>query len=105
MAIGAEQISDEVAVMVAAHAGIPAEQLRPTTRLWHDLKLAGDDFAELIEDLHRAFGVVLAGRLTDYCPSEGQVIWGHWLPFRRPTYVELPVSELIRSATDKAVVG
>jgi len=105
MAVDVDQISDEVAALVAGHAGVPVLQVGSATRLWHDLKLAGDDFAELIEDLHRAFGVALAGRLTDYCPSEGQVIWGHWLPFRRPTYVELPVSELIRSAKEKVVVG
>jgi len=100
-------LNEAISAVVAHYPVVPAETLSPTTRIWHDLKIGGDDFAELIEELHRAFGVSLAGALTDYCPSEGEVIWGRmWWPFRRPKiYREIPISELVRSARVGSSVG
>lgn len=107
MVVGADQASDAVAALVATHAGVPAEQVRPTTRLWHDLKLAGDDFAELIEELNRTHDVTLRGQLGDYCPTEGDLYWAFWSwPFtRKKIYRELTVAELTVAAHMGAYVG
>lgn len=107
MAVGADQAIDAVAALVAAHAGVPVEQLRSTTRLWHDLKLAGDDFVSLLEELNRKHGVALRGQLGDYCPTEGDLNWAFWSwPFKRnKVYLELTVGELAIAARTGAYVG
>ena len=89
-------IESNIAAAVAVHAGCSAEQVGPSTRLWHDLRLAGDDFAEVIEELHRVYGVTLQGRLGDYCPTEGELYWAFWWwPFtRKKAYRELTIKEL-----------
>lgn len=43
MAVDADQISNEVSALVAAHAGVPVQQVGPATRLWHDLMDAISD--------------------------------------------------------------
>ena len=107
--MNADRIDDEVAAIVAAHAGIPIDQVGPGTRLWHDLKLAGDEFGEVIESLYRTHGVTLRGHLGDYCPTEGDIwraLW--WWPFNfKPykTYRELTLAELTLAARTGAYVG
>jgi len=107
MTKGTDQLEGEVAKVVAAHAGVPVEQVGPSTRLWHDLRLAGEDFADVIEDLNRTHGVTLSGRLGDYCPTEGDMTWAFWWrPFKRnKTYRELTVTELAAAAHLGANVG
>lgn len=97
----------EVAEVIAKFCGLPVVKVQPSSRLWHDLGIAGDDFVELIDKLHRRWGVTLAGQVDDYCPSEGDTwrdFW--WWPFKRDAiYRGLTVSELARSARDKVIVG
>lgn len=102
-----DNIENEVAAVVAARAGIPVEEVKSDTRLWHDLKLGGDDFADLIRDLHEAHGVILRGHLGDYCPTESEEWWAFWWwPFnRRKTYRELTVAELVFAARSQVHVG
>jgi hypothetical protein len=107
MGAGADQLETDVATVVAAHALVPIEQVRPSTRIWHDLKLAGDDFADLIEELHRTYGLTLRGHLGDYCPTEGNLMWAFWWwPFRRKkSYRELTVADLAAGARSNVHVG
>jgi hypothetical protein len=99
-------LEQQIMSRIARYAGWPVHKLTPESRLRHDLKIGGDDFAELIDELHRALGVTLAGQLKDYCPAEVEALWAHWSPFKRPQhYRELPISELVRSARLKVMVG
>jgi len=96
----------EIVSRLAHYAGRPAHAVTAEVRLWHDLGIAGEDFIALIDELHRAFGVTLAGELTVYCPPEYEAILAHWSRSKQSgRYRELPVSELIRSAALKVVVG
>ncbi|HEX2559204.1 hypothetical protein [Phenylobacterium sp.] len=97
-----------MAKIVAGHADVPLERMTGGTRLWHDLKLAGDDFGDVIQELHRTLGVTLHGDLGDYCPTEADVIWAGflWWPFKRKkTYRNLSIAELARSAGSGVRVG
>src|ERR1700753_2877583 len=99
-------LEQQIMSRIAWYAGCPVHKLTPARRLWHDLSIGGDDYAELIDDLHRALGVTLAGHSTDYCPPEAEALWAQWSPFKRPQrYRELPISELVRSARLKVIVG
>lgn len=60
--------------MLRTMRGRPAHAVTAEVRLWHDLGIAGEDFIALIDELHRAFGVTLAGELTVYCPPEYEAI-------------------------------
>lgn len=42
---------------VAGYAGVPVESLSGQHRLWHDLKISGDDARDLLESLALEFGV------------------------------------------------
>ncbi|MFC3077791.1 hypothetical protein ACFODL_06790 [Phenylobacterium terrae] len=102
----------DVAGIVAAHADTPVEQLRPNTRLWHDLRLAGDDFGDVIEELHRAYGVTLRGGLEEYCRTEADLSWAFlWWPFaswtfkREKRYRDLTIAELATAARSGVQVG
>ncbi len=107
MAAISDHIEVDVLRIVASHAGIPREHVSPGARLWHDLQLAGDDFADLIEELHRTHGVTLRGDLGDYCPTEAALHWASWWwPFRgKSTYRELTIAELATAARSGVKVG
>jgi hypothetical protein len=107
MAEDVDHIEREIAAVVAAHAGVPVEQVMLGARLWHDLRLAGDDFADVVEALHSTSGITLDGKLGDYCPTEGDLAWSFWWwPFRRvKTYRELTIKELASVARTAADVG
>jgi hypothetical protein len=100
-----DELERKVLAKVAHYVDVPAETVTLDSRLWHDLRLSGDDFAELIEELHLALGVTLAGDLRDYCPPE--VDWGWPWPFdgRYKNFREVFVSDLVRSARTKEKVG
>lgn len=107
MADSPDPIEAKIAALVAAHAGVHVDDVRPSTRLWHDLKLAGDDFADLIEDLHYHHGVTLRGQLGDYCPTEGGMARAlfTWPFSRQKSYRELTITELVAGARGGVNVG
>jgi acyl carrier protein len=99
-----DQIEAAIAATVAAHAGISVEQVEPSTRLYHDLMLSGDDFAELIGELHQTYGLTLRGKLSTYCPTES-AFWTWWPFFPAKEYREVTVAELTKGARLKIIVG
>lgn len=49
-----------------------------TTRLFHDLHLAGDNAAEALEDIHAEFGTDFSGLdFSDYFPDETEAMGAH----------------------------
>ncbi len=66
----------QVRDLVARKAGIAPESIRPTTRLFHDLGIYGDDADELIEDFARVFAVdVSTFPFSAYFDHEGAWPW------------------------------
>ena len=107
MTKASDEIGADVVRIVAARADATPEQIQPSARLWHDLRLAGDDFADMIEELHRAHGVTLRGKLGDDCPTEGGLSWTFlcWPFNRKKTYRELTISDLVTAARTGVQIG
>ena len=60
-----------VCKIVAHFAGMRA--VTPCQRLYHDLKLTGDDAVELLEALHAKFGTAFTDfQFAEYFPNEGE---------------------------------
>ena len=55
----------------------------PSTRLWHDLRISGDDAIELFEDIHRQFGTNFFDfEFEPYFPDESEGLFApvtEWL--------------------------
>jgi hypothetical protein len=104
---GRDDLEREIAKVVATYAAVPPARVNPATRLWHDLKLSGEDFAEVIDELHRTHGVTLRDHLGVYCPTEPVLFWQFWRwPFEKDkTYRELTVRDLATSALSGIHVG
>ncbi len=108
MTESAGQLESLISAMVAAYAAVPGKRINLNTRLWHDLKLSGEDFADLIDDLHRTYGVTLRGIQEEYCPTEAILFWQFWRwpsPAKNQSYRELTVGDLVRSARLRIHVG
>jgi hypothetical protein len=107
MADSFEALEREITKAVATYAAVPVERVNPASRLWHDLKLSGEDFAELIDKLHRTHGVTRRQHLGTYCPTEPVLFWQFWRwPFEKDkTYRELTVRDLVSSARTGTHVG
>jgi hypothetical protein len=111
MTAASDDIEADVVRIVAAHAVARLEQITVNARLWHDLKLAGEDFGHVIEELHRIHGVTLRRGLEDYCPTEVRLDWAFlWWPFKSPwkrkkAYREVTVAELVAAARSGLPVG
>jgi hypothetical protein len=107
MTDGPDELEAAIAKVVAKYAAVSTARVSSTTRLWHDLKLAGEDFAEVIDELHRTYGVMLREHLGVYCPTEPVLFWQFWRwPFEKDkTYRELTVAELATSARSGTHVG
>jgi hypothetical protein len=74
----AEQPLNTVGRVVRRISG--AQHLRPGSRLFHDLSIAGDDAAELLDELMRECGASFEGFVFgDYFPSEGEAFFAHHL--------------------------
>ena len=60
-----------MAEFIANEAGVPVDAITRQTRLWHDLRLGGDDAVEVFTRYQAQFGVDLASlQLTQHVPSE-----------------------------------
>lgn len=94
----------DIAKGLSRFADFPFKKMSPDTRLYHDAGLAGDDFAEFIEWFWVNYRVPVPGRLTDYCPSEGQVIWGYFPWNRTKPFVELRISDLAQLAAGNSTI-
>ncbi len=57
--------------------------IESSTRLWHDLRISGDDADELLEDIHRQFGTNFFDfDIEPYFPDELEGLYGpvtEWL--------------------------
>lgn len=74
---------EELRSLVAEHASPRnVATLHGETRLVHDLGIMGDDFPELLLEIHRRYGTDFSDlRWTDYAPSEGELLT--LLPMKR----------------------
>ncbi len=54
---GRDDVSRQLVLFVAEWLGIPSDQIRPETRLLHDLHVDGDDASELLDEFFRRFEV------------------------------------------------
>ena len=63
--------------------------VQPTSRLFHDLGIGGDDAFEMLEQVAERFGVSFSGfQFSRYFPDESEALGAHWarvlhLPLRR----------------------
>jgi hypothetical protein len=64
--------------IVSRHSGVPAQDLRPESRLLHDLGVGGDDASELLGEIMDSYGL----------PEEG-VPWEKYLPGEVPSTREI----------------
>ncbi len=57
---------------------IGGRQVEIQTELFHRLGIAGDDAAELIDDVHERFGTDFSGfRFDDFFPNEADALGSH----------------------------
>ena len=93
---------EKVVSFVAQQRAEPANNISPTTRLWQDLRLAGDDADEFFVDFGKTFGVDLSGLdLSNYFPSEMAVTW-RWFFVRKKQFPPITVMDLVRAAEAKS---
>ena len=53
-------------------------EIAPTSRLFHDLGLSGDDAFEVLEEVGSKFGVTFSGfEFERYFPQEEEAFWAH----------------------------
>ena len=68
-----------VAGMVAKKCGLKQPQVRPDSRLLHDLNIDGDDAAELIQEICTHFSINMGGFVFDeFFGSEGRFFNPFW---------------------------
>ena len=53
-------MASEVVDLLAEHTGVPRDEVKPSSRLLHDLGMDGDDAVEFFAALQRRFGTDLA---------------------------------------------
>jgi Protein of unknown function (DUF1493) len=102
--------AEKVTEFIANEAGVPVDSITRQTRLWHDLRLGGDDAVEVFTRYQAQFGVDLASlQLTQHVPSEITVWYvDAWESLARilrflpsPRYVPITVDDLVRAAEAK----
>ncbi|MEN5145593.1 MULTISPECIES: DUF1493 family protein [Brevundimonas] len=78
----------EIHAKLAKWTGEPAESITPTTRIYHDLGIAGSDFVDLMDWFSSTYQVDTSGiDLSCLCPHE---LGGR----RKQTYEPLTVEDL-----------
>jgi hypothetical protein len=79
---GAQAMADETAEELEAiirRLTLSRRAIEPTTRLWHDLRISGDDASELLEDIHRQFGTNFFDfEFEPYFPDESEGMFAPW---------------------------
>ena len=78
----AEQaLLDQIVALVSRTSGVPADRIRPETRLAEDLGVDGDDADELLDAYARRFGVDLAAfEFSRYFGEEPNLMaFAHWV--------------------------
>ena len=93
-------LTDWIIRMVAEQSGIPRAQISQDSRLYHDLKIWGDDAGELLTEFRDVFQVDFTGfAFEDYFPPEAS--WSKWPREFQP----LTVRELVESARARRWIG
>ena len=95
------ELLSEIRELVAVHAGVPLSAVSPQTRVWEDLKLYGDDVAELIAAFGKRFNVDVSGyRWYHHTGPEGcSPLWLLRKPWwARKTQIPIAVRDLVESA-------
>jgi hypothetical protein len=68
---------EEVRLHVVRASG--SHKVLPQSRLWHDLRVGGDDAWELIEKLVDSFGTSFTSMaFSDFFPDETEAFGAHW---------------------------
>jgi hypothetical protein len=85
---------DALRGMLLHFVGGPVSRFGDETRLFHDLRVYGDDAYELLQQIHDAFGTSF--RDLDFCayfPNETEGGWTYRIDaFFRPSYRKKPLT-------------
>jgi hypothetical protein len=92
------ELEGEIAAGLSKFADYPLARMTPETRVWHDAKLAGDDFCDFVEWFSKRFNASLPGRALDYAPGEPNIFT--WPFARQRTYQPLTIGNLATLAKD-----
>jgi hypothetical protein len=66
-------------VEIVKRIGGSKTQIQLSTLVYHDLRIDGDDAAELLADISNSFAVSFKGMdFHAYFPDETEAIWWHW---------------------------
>ena len=91
------KVHQVVGRLVREHTTV-SEEIRSDTQVYYDLKIWGDDFSDLLDDIEQALGVSLRHiRECDYVPQEGfnPLLWLFPKKFK-----SLSVSELAKLVSE-----
>ena len=100
-------VADDVTNFIAREAGVPSSSVTRNTRLWHDLRIGGDDVDEVLSRFSNRFnvdvsGLSLAGHFPSepavWCVSAWEYVAKHVRFVRPPRYADLTVDDFIRAA-------
>lgn len=98
-----DHVSDCVLRALARKTGLSVEDIRPESRLFHDLGLGGDDAAELLDAFERDFTVDMSEfDFSTYFPSEPNLFSIFVSPGPKK---ELTVQALIQGVANRKLVG
>jgi len=86
------ELEREIATGLSEFADYPLARMAPETRVWHDARLAGDDFYDFVEWFWKRFNVSLPGKLLDYAPGEPNIFT--WPFTKQRIYQPLTIRDL-----------
>jgi acyl carrier protein len=73
-----DSVLDDVRKLVAAQSGLPIERIQPSSRLFHDLGIDGDDAEELLVAFGERFSLPIKDfPFSEYFGSEVGAGWRH----------------------------
>ena len=103
-------ITTDILALVADAAAVRASAISPSTEIWNDLRIGGDDLDELLLAFQKKFGVNLDGvDIRIYAPDEaGVILFNAWdwlapkLNLKKAKFPSLTIADLIRAAQTRA---
>ena len=92
-------IKNRVIAIVTSQTGVPPSKISLSTRLYHDLGIAGDDASEFLQEYTMAFSLDMTNfDFGAYFPSEASIL-DLFRVFRcREDYSAITVEDLVRAA-------